>query len=554
MKKIRRHYNELDYWDTLADAMLALFLCILLIVLLFILYFVQLTPDQGHIDDYVGDNTEEFRAEYWNDNEADDHHYDNEHDYYFPEVVVVSGGGDSGGGYYEPNREEPRERTELPRTLGDAGDGEKSAVFVELVDGETLLPLVQEGIKFELYDDSNRLQTLNDYYPIRVEHTNFETTEEGSFYLPEKIFEGDYSFHCLTDIDGYGPAEDTAFRLGRYYDWEEPYHVTVKAYPLRCAIRIQLSDKDTGVGIGGSTFKIIAAENVTTLDGTVRFREGEIADTVVTNSSGYVETRELYLGTYFVRQEVAPEYYGLLDQTATATLTEATAYLVDNVEQFRAEKTTMVLTVRDALYDNLPVADAEFQLLGGTNTRYDLISDVNGQIVLTNLQKNTTYRVRQTEAAEGYRIDSVDHAFAVDGNGMIQGQVRQEMVIENRVIRASFRVSSTLLSNRLSDVRMELTDSRGNFVKQWTTSGMDMLITGLDPGTYYLIIDGNDRDAIEIYISDEANLQNFHYTRWTLADTGVALLGVLFLLGAGVGVFIAVRRRKTRAKRGMDEP
>lgn len=544
MKK-RRNYNEVDYWDTLADAMLALFLCILLIVLLFILYFTQLHPGNDHIDDYEGDSWEQYTSE------GDDHEHEEEHLYDDPyegseqDVIIVSGGGGGRGGGGE-TRGEGRTPIEVPRSEG--GDsGEKSAVLVEVVDGETLLPIAREGIRFELYDEKNRLQILNDYYPTRVEHSNFETTKEGYFYLPEKIYEGYYSLHPQSVIEGYNPPEDTSFYLEQYYDWETPYQVAVRVFPLRRAVRVQLVDMDTGEGIAGASFQVIAAENIVTLDGTVRYRIGQVADTIITNATGYAESRELYLGTYLLRQEQVPEYYGIITEDTRTVLTEETAYSEENTETLRAEKTTMVLQVRDALYDDTPIGDAEFEVLGGIDQSGRLISDSAGQIVLTNLMKNTSYRIRQVKASSDYRIDPVEHSFTVDAKGLIQGLVRQEMIIENRMIRASFRVTGTLLGNRVSDVRMELMDSKGAIVRQWTTSGMDMLITGLEPDAYRLIIGGDDRNPVELYIADAADLQIFHYTRWTLADTGITAVSILVLLGAGLIAFVVIRRRKKRS-------
>ena len=38
------------------------------------------------------------------------------------------------------------------------------------------------------------LQILNTYYPEKISYREYETTEEGVFYLPEKNYQGDYFF------------------------------------------------------------------------------------------------------------------------------------------------------------------------------------------------------------------------------------------------------------------------------------------------------------------------------------------------------------------------
>ena len=550
MKK-RRNDHAVDYWDSLADAMLALFLCILLIVLLLVLYFVRSKPGDEHIDDEYG------YADTWDGPEETDdgHHYDD------PKPgeatpspspspsqtpIIIQTGGQGG--------ETPRPTdTPHPTDTPIEDQGEKSAVLVEVVDGETLKLIAREDIEFQLYDEFERLQSLHDYYPERVEQTIFETTKFGNFYLPEKIYEGIYVLRSRTHVEGYGPIDDTVFYLDDYYDWEDPFVVTVEIFPLRSVIRLRLVDRDSGEGLAGASFRVIAAENVTTLDGTIRFHVGEVADTIVTDVNGYGESRELYFGTYLLRQLAVPEYYGRIDHDAQVELMEKTASSEEPAALLQAEKTSLRLTVRDALYDELPVAGAEFTLIGGTTPAQTFVTDHAGQIYLTNLQKNTSYVLRQTGASSDYIADSADHAFSVDGGGWIHGLVHQDMFVENRMIRASFYVTGTLMGDRMSDIRMVLSDSNGNIVHQWTTSGEDVLLTGLEPGTYRLILGGDRDNPVEVYIADVASVQVFRYTRWTMTDTAIAAGGGLAVLGALVLIILALRRRKKRTRRGTDQ-
>ena len=537
MKK--NQYNEpVDYWDSLADGMVALFLIILLIVLLFILYFSRSIPYNAYVDDTLGDDTADYNEPA--PTPTDTHQYDNsETGKADEEIIIIESGG--GGGEEEPHEEEP-----LPGGEGYGDEGEKSAVFVEVVDGETLLPIAREGIEFELYDSTMRLQRLNDYYPARVEHTRFETTETGQFYLPEKIYEGDYIFRALTAVEGYAPADDTPFSLSAYYDWESPFCVTIAMYPLRSSITVRLVDKSTGDPVAGGSFQVFAADNIVTLDGTIRHRVGDLVDTFEIDANGRGESIALYFGKYLLRQVQVPEFYGLISGDVPTEVLEENGVS----ETIQVEKTTMVLTLRDALYDDITLPGAEFTLSGGTRPSETLVTDAAGQIILTNLQKSTTYTLRQTSASSKYQMDTSEHSFTVDGTGLIRGAVHQEMFIENRTTRASFTVTGTLLGTRVSDVRMVLQDEQGVIVGQWTTSGQDEVITGLAPGSYRLIIGGAVDDPVEVYISDEIQMQQFSYRHWTLMDTaivgggGFAVLGMLALI-----IFIALRRRK-RSRRG----
>ena len=59
-------------------------------------------------------------------------------------------------------------------------------------------------------------------------------------------------------------------------------------------------------GLPGAVYEIIAAEDITTPDGTVRNQKGEVVDTVTTDATGAAVSRELYLGKYEVREITAP--------------------------------------------------------------------------------------------------------------------------------------------------------------------------------------------------------------------------------------------------------
>lgn len=550
-RKRRKNHESVDYWDSLADVMLALFQMILLIALLFILYFVQAVQNEAHVDDAPGANVatheetgredesaeheEEFTEEEENEEEQDD-----------DDTTIIINSSSGGGGRYDERR---REQTPTALNGEEEDEGEKSAVLVKVVDAETLLPLAREGITFELYNSQNQIVTLNDYYPDKVEHSNYQTTKNGQFFLPEKIYLGDYILRGLNDVEGYEPAQDTVFTVDHYYDWKKPLEVSVRMYPLRSMIHINLVDKSSGDELNGGTFQVVAEENIATLDGTIRHKAGEVVDTVELDTNGNGDSKELYFGKYLLHQVQAPEFYGLNKDDVRVELKSKNTV----TKTVQAEKTAIVVTLRDALYDDMTIPGAEFTVTGGGMTSSALVTDAEGQIVLTNLRKLTTYKIRQTRATSDYRMDDTEHSFTVDDSGLIQGEVRQEMTIENRMTRVSFRVSGTLMGQQVSDLRMALTNELGSAVEQWTTSGKDTLITGLEPGTYFLTI-GSDLDhPKEIYITDEPAVQEFHFTHWTLLDTGIVLALVLFV-GVALLIFLFMQRRRKRSQGGTSKP
>ncbi len=537
----RDKYSVTSYWESLADAMIALLLCVLLVVFLLSMYFFQ---DRGaHLDDDYGDNTEEYTDAGMETDHSYDHVYD---DPYEGDNWHTESYGE-GGGLPDPLSVGKHIHSNAVRSEGETG--EKSAVLVQIVDGETMQPIRKSDIEFELYDIDEILQILCDYYPVREECASFFTDGDGSFYLPEKISQGIYFLRDLISADGYEQAEDTSFYLDDYYDWDDPFRVVVKMYPLRNIIRLELHDTMTGDALGGAAFQVIAAENITTLDGSVRYKAGETVDTIVLDGNGRGESQGLYLGHYTIRQTVVPEYYGAIAEEIPVTVVALSAQEGKSRLSLNQTRTTMMLTLTDALYDDLRIEGAEFSLKSGDGVRNEsLVTDANGQIKITDLKKDTTYEIRQETTKGDYRISRELYRFTVDKSGLINGKVNQAMTIENRVIRVSFTVRDHLFGNQVSDASAVLYDEQGTVVRQWTSAGQNTALTGINPGEYRLIVNGRDEKAMAIYVADEAGEQLFRYDIWTWTDFAV-LIGASMLLILIIVLLVNRRSRRRNARR-----
>ncbi len=59
-------------------------------------------------------------------------------------------------------------------------------------------------------------------------------------------------------------------------------------------------------GLAGAAYQVIAEEDIYTLDGTLRYKKGEIVDTLVTGEDGKAPSKPMYLGTFKVIEIEAP--------------------------------------------------------------------------------------------------------------------------------------------------------------------------------------------------------------------------------------------------------
>lgn len=182
MRRRRKDQNgEYNYWQPATDMMTGLVFVLMLIVALLGLYLLS---------DYTGykyDETEGVEETTAQETRPDDDGWSwKEYKGNGDHEDVGDGAGDGGGS----GQEQPIIQT----GGGGYGDeGIKSAVFTELVDDETDRIIPDEGVRFELYrtdwglqNGMGALQILNTYYPEKISYREYETTEEGVFYLPEK--------------------------------------------------------------------------------------------------------------------------------------------------------------------------------------------------------------------------------------------------------------------------------------------------------------------------------------------------------------------------------
>ena len=76
-------------------------------------------------------------------------------------------------------------------------------------------------------------------------------------------------------------------------------------------------------GLAGAVYEITAAEDVVTLDGTLRYKKGDVVATITTGADGTATTEPLFLGKFEIREITAPHGMILNGDTVTVELTYA---------------------------------------------------------------------------------------------------------------------------------------------------------------------------------------------------------------------------------------
>ena len=542
MKKHNRKYDEVNYWESMADSMVGLLLFVLLILLLLIMYVVQL-PDDDLGNTYQQNTVVDDGGGNYDESDEDRDTYNDNHN--SGSDLDEGGGGTGGAG----DTDDEKNKFEDPDP--GAGDGEgsdKAAVYVQVVDEETGVTIKKKGIEFELYGSGSALQVLSTYYPKKTDYKKYQTDESGVFYLPEKLYLASYYLHALSTIKGYDIADNVNFTLNEAYDWDDPYILTVPMHPSKNIIRVQLVDKDNGENISDATFDVIASENIVTQDGTTRYREGDVVDTIELDENGYGESKEIYLGKYQLRQNKVPEFYAKTSEDTAVEVKSKTEAAVPAVTEITEEKTSVTVSLTDALYDTKYISGAKFELSaesGGKSETYK--TDDKGRFTITDLKKNTTYHIKQVSAVSDYEMSNEDYSFTVNGDGLIDGKETEEIKVTNRIIRISVGIKDKLFRGQVSDVNIAIHDAEDNTVKVWDSTGLEQTIEGLTPGEYMVIINGNKDQAQKIRVEDKTELQAFSFEQWTVADIG-AIIGVSFVVIGMIVILVIVGKRRRQRK------
>lgn len=205
----------------------------------------------------------------------------------------------------------------------------ESYLKVVKLDKETGKRIPYEGAAFEIYDSNNHRITMQYTYPQVTSIHTFYTNKEGYLITPERL---PYGYYTLKEVQApYGYVLDDTpipFVISQENSSIDTGVTVVKVKAKDMAQKGVINitktgevfssvEKNNGVytpkysvgDLKGAVFEIYAAEDITTLDGTVRYDQGSLVDTVTTDDDGVAKSKELYLGKYTVIEKTAPNGY-----------------------------------------------------------------------------------------------------------------------------------------------------------------------------------------------------------------------------------------------------
>lgn len=220
----------------------------------------------------------------------------------------------------------------------------ESYIKIVKVDAETGKTIPYAGAGFQLYRPDGSLITQSFTYPTPVTIDTFYTNDEGYLITPETLEYG--SGYSLIEV--FAPYSYTLNSEPVYFDVtqdassDEGGITVIEVIKENTAQKGIIKISKTGEvfssvtesggiyqpvysvqGLAGAVYEITAAEDIYTMDGTLRYAAGEVVDTVTTDDTGLAESKPLYLGKYEIREITAPYGMVLNEEIQTAELVYA---------------------------------------------------------------------------------------------------------------------------------------------------------------------------------------------------------------------------------------
>ena len=334
----------------------------------------------------------------------------------------------------------------------------ESYIKVVKKDAETGNTIPYAGAGFQIYDPNGNLVTMTFTYPEVTTIDTFYTTADGELITPQTLEYGKgYSLVEVQAPYGYVLNSEPV-----YFDVMQENSEIDSGITVIEVVRSNMAQKGTitvsksgevfssvneagGLyqpvyavrGLEGAVYEITAAEDIYTLDGTLRASKGEVVDTVTTGADGTAVSKELYLGKYEVKEITAP--FGMV-------LNEE----IHAVELVYAGQNVAITETAASFYNERQRVEIDLIKRLMTDEAYGI--GKNGEIFDVTFG---LYAEKELTAADGTVIpaDGLIEIISLDGNG--SGKVKTDLPIGSYYVKELATNSAYILNGQKYSVAFE---------------------------------------------------------------------------------------------------
>ena len=336
-------------------------------------------------------------------------------------------------------------------------------ITVHKTDSETGKPVTETAAVFEIHAKNDIITGDGTVRYKAGELVDTITTVNGSA-TSKSLYLGVYIVTEKTAPEGYiqnPEPQEVTLRYGGQSVEVVPESVTFANAPQKGMLHVQKTDAESGLRITAypAVFELRAKTDIVTADGTVRYKAGELIETLTTEK-GVVTSKPLYLGTYTISEKTAPHgyvqdatvydvtlFYG--DQTVEL-VTEGIS--IDNAPQMgsitvekRDKETGKLIILSDTTFqihakDDIVTGDGVVHYKAGELV--DTVTTVQGVIASKRLYLGT-YTVTEIAAPDGYILDSTPHDVTLAYGGQSVELVTESLSLDNAPQMGTITITKT---------------------------------------------------------------------------------------------------------------
>lgn len=337
-----------------------------------------------------------------------------------------------------------------------------------------------------------------------------------------RAYAGDVVSEITTDENGYGETEP--LYLGKYEvrEIKAPYGYVLNNEPKDVeltyagqefevrdtvntafeneyqSVRISLSkvmESDELFGIYGKDcytsirFGLFAAEDITAADGSAIPADGLLSEVSLDEDMAAKFDVQIPFGRYYVKEISTDEHYVLNGEKYLVNF----EYMGQDIQNVDIDCGQFVNLLKRGRIEghktddkSEPLENAVFGLFTADCVKFSrdtaimtAVSDENGCFEFTDVPFGK-YIVREIESPRGYILSGKEYAVSIAEDGEVI-----EITAENKPVTVEIS-KRDVYGNELEGAKMQIIDSEGNIVDEWTSDGTDHIVTKIPVGNYTL--------------------------------------------------------------------
>ena len=326
------------------------------------------------------------------------------------------------------------------------------------------------------------------------------TTDENGYGETEPLYLGRYEVREIKAPYGYvlnnEPKEAELTYAGQEFEVRDTVDTEFENEYQRVMIRLSKTmenDELFGIGSNGEyknvRFGLFAAKDITASNGTLIPAGGLISEVSLAEDMTAKFDAKLPFGKYYVQEIATDDKYILNGEKYLVTF----KYMGQDIQTVDIDCGQFINSIKRGYVRGYkvndsgePLENAVFGLFAADTSEFTnenaimtAVSDEKGYFEFGNIPYGE-YVVREIKAPTGYILSDESYPVSISEDGEVI-----EITAENKPITVKIS-KRDIYGNELKGAKMQIIDSEGNIVDEWTSDGTDHIVTELPAGDYTL--------------------------------------------------------------------